>query len=238
MSVLRAGARPAQTQPSVFQSDPAAMFRLRERAAANDPAIGPALTHLKEEADRAMTKGPWSVTKKKHASPTGDPHDYISLAPYFWPNPDTKDGLPYVRHDGRRNPEIREYDAANFGAMSGSAYRLALAYYLTGNDAYAERAALVLRTWFLDPATRMNPNLDHGQMVKGVNDGRGTGIIEADRLLDVVDAAGLLAGSSAWTEEDRKGLQAWFKEFVGWMRESKRGHDEAAAKNNHGMWFD
>lgn len=224
--------------PEVSLCDPQAMAANRERARANDPALASALASLKEEADKDLTGGPYSVVQKKHPSPTGDPHDYISLAPYFWPNPDTKDGLPYVRHDGRRNPEIREYDASAFSAMSSHVHTLALAYYLTGNEAYADRAALLLRTWFLDPQTRMNPNLQHAQLVKGVNDGRGTGVLEADRLLGVVDAVGLLKGSKAWTDANQSALKDWFRAFVTWMRESKNGRDEAAAKNNHGSWYD
>lgn len=228
----------AADPPKVYQSDPQAMWRNRELALANDPSIAPALSALKGEADQALTAGPYSVTQKKHPSLTGDPHDYISLAPYFWPNPDTKDGLPYVRHDGRRNPEIREYDASPFSAMSGHVYTLALAYYLSGDERYADRAALLLRTWFLDPATRMNPNLQHAQLVKGVNDGRGTGVLEADRLLPVIDAIGLLHGAKAWTDADQAAMEAWFREFVTWIRQSPRGRDEAAAKNNHGSWYD
>jgi hypothetical protein len=228
----------ADELPRVYQSDPRAMAAQRERTLGKDPASVLGLARLKNDADKALKGGPYSVTQKTHRSPTGDAHDYISLAPYFWPNPDTKDGLPYVRHDGKRNPEIREYDASSFSTMSGHAYTLALACYLTGNDAYADHAALLLRTWFLDPATRMNPNLEHAQLVKGVNDGRGTGVLEADRLLNVVDAVGLLQGSKAWTTADDRALHAWFADFVKWMRDSKRGRDEAAAKNNHGVWYD
>lgn len=224
--------------PRVYQSDPQAMAANRERAPANDPALAPALAALRAEAGRALTAGPYSVTRKKHPSLTGDPHDYVSLAPYFWPNPDTKDGLPYVRHDGRRNPEIYEYDAANFTSMSGHVHTLALAYYLLGDEACADRAVLLIRTWFLDPATRMNPNLQHAQLVRGVNDGRGTGIIESARFLPVIDAIGLLHGSRAWTERDQQGMAAWFRDYVKWMRQSHNGRDEAAARNNHGTWYD
>lgn len=228
----------ADELPRVYQSDPHAMAAQRERTLGKDPASVPGLARLTDDADKALKGGPYAVTQKKHPSPTGDAHDYISLAPYFWPNPDTKDGLPYVRHDGKRNPEMSEYDASPFSTMSGHAYTLALAYYLTGNDAYADHAALLLRTWFLDPATRMNPNLEHAQLVKGVNNGRGTGVLEADRLLNVVDAVGLLHGSQSWTAGDDQALHAWFADFVKWMRESQRGRDEAAAKNNHGVWYD
>ena len=100
--------------------------------------------------------------------------------------------MPYINRDGHRNPEIREYDATPFGDMSSHVYNLAMGYYFTGDEKYADRAALLLRTWFIDSKTRMNPNLDHAQIVKGHDQGRPTGIIESLRLMGVLDGVGLL----------------------------------------------
>jgi hypothetical protein len=57
-------------------------------------------------------------------------------------------------------------------------------------------------------------------------------------LTRVVDAIGLLSGSKALTVSDQKGLEEWFAKFLQWMLESKNGRDEAAAKNNHGTYYD
>jgi hypothetical protein len=122
--------------------------------------------------------------------------------------------------------------------MANMAETLSLAYYFTGNEAYAAKAAQTLRAWFMDSATRMNPNLQYAQAVLGVNNGRGTGLIESRALTRVVDAAGLLAGAQSWTDTDQHQLQEWFARFLQWMQESRNGHDEAAAKNNHGTYYD
>ena len=53
-----------------------------------------------KRADEHLKKGPYSVTYKKALPPSGDKHDYISMGPYWWPNPKTADGLPYIRRDG------------------------------------------------------------------------------------------------------------------------------------------
>ncbi len=197
------------------------------------------LAAVTKAADKAMPEGPFSVMQKAVVPPSGDKHDYMSQAPYFWADPSKPNGLPYIRRDGERNPELKKIsDHDNIGRMGEDARNLALAYYLTGNTAYAERAALLLRTWFIDPATRMNPNLEFGQGIPGINTGRGIGLIETRSLMPAVDAAGLLAGSKSWSAADQAALQAWFRDFLRWMRTSDKGKDEDAAKNNHGTWYD
>ena len=161
---------------------------------------------LCERGDSLLSGGPFTIVHKQHPLPGVDPHDYVSLAPYYWPNPDTPDHLPYVRRDGERNPETREFDARIFSTFSEHVWGLALAGYMTGDHRYSQRAAALLRAWFIDPETRMNPNLEHAQFVKGENTGRGTGIIESNRFLNVIDAVGLLRANQC-RMEDRRSIE-------------------------------
>jgi hypothetical protein len=204
-----------------------------------------ALKALLVRADAALTAGPWAVTDKNTVAPSGDKHDYLSHAPYQWASkPKTADnplGCPYVNRDGQRNPEA---DAISDHAERAQAFdaipNLALAWFYTNDARYAQRAALDLRTWFLDPATKMNPNLTYSQVIPCVDRVSGTGIIDTSQSLSsVVDAAAILdAGAPSWTKADHTGLTAWFGQFLNWMQTSPQGKLELAATNNHGSYID
>jgi hypothetical protein len=198
-----------------------------------------ALNQLIFEADTSLRIAPVSVMEKTQLPVSGDKHDYISLARYYWPDTTKPNGLPYAERDGVVNPEIYSItDYNNFGIMNTSVHTLALAYYFTGEGKYAEHAAEMIRVWFLNPATRMNPNLNFAQAIKGVNNGRPTGLIETREIGLVGDAAGLIKGSKEWTEIDQKGLKNWFSEYLDWLLTSPNGTGEAKSINNHGVWFD
>ena len=198
------------------------------------------LSRLIESADAALKGGPFSVMDKSLTPPSGDKHDYMSLGAYWWPDPTTKNGLPYIRRDGQTNPESRTdaTDSVRIGKMTHCVRTLSLAYYFTDEEKYAARAALLLRTWFLDKDTRMNPHLKYGQAIPGRVDGRGIGIIDTCGLVTVVDAAGLLVASDSWTDADHQALKKWFKSYLAWLQTSEYGRDESRASNNHGTWYD
>jgi len=225
--------------PRVFLLDGKQLQTTKQRIHDGDKTLIPAVKKLEADAKKVLDGGTYSVTSKEIAPPSGDKHDYMSQAPYFWRNPNTPNGLPYIRKDGERNPEINKItDHQTMDKMVAGVETLALAYYFKDDEEYASKAAQLLRAWFFDPATRMNPNLEYAQFIPGVNTGRGIGLIETRGLTRVVDAVGLLAGSKSWTDADQRALQDWYGKFLQWMLESKNGRDEAAAKNNHGTYYD
>src|SRR5690606_36838610 len=60
------------------------------------PAYKAAYQRLIRHADHELSQDIYSVTQKEGVAPSGDKHDYVSLSRYWWPNPDTPSGLPYV----------------------------------------------------------------------------------------------------------------------------------------------
>jgi hypothetical protein len=237
--VATAGAAGRPAAPRVVSVNPAELAAVKARLAAGDEGLRPARDRLLRDADRALRQRPLSVLDRKKSVAGAGRHDYVSFAPYFWPNPDKADGLPYVRRDGRHNGElVRQGDRANFGAVKQAAYALALASYFTGEARYAEHAALLLRKWFLDPDTRMSPNLDHAQAIPGGVTGRAAGLIEFRDMPQLVDTLGLLEASPAWTAADREAMREWLEKYYRWLTTSRIGKGEEKATNNHGTWYD
>lgn len=223
----------------VFILDGQVLLANRQGLQDGDRKLAPALAQLVRSADAALARGPYSVTDNDIVPPSGDKHDYQSLGPYWWPNPATPDGKPYVRKDGETNPERDALgDTKRLRSMFKDVSALATAWFFTGDEKYAEHSARLLRAWYLDPDTRMNPNMNYAQAIPGRCEGRGIGIVDASGMPSVVDAVGLLQGSRAWTEEDQTALVNWFTEFLRWMQTSKHGMDEDKTRNNHSTQYD
>ncbi len=222
-----------------FFLPPDVMERLKA-GITTEPEVQSAYRALIARAEAAMKRPLYTVTDKRMVPPSGDRHDYLSVGPYWWPDPSKKDGLPYIRRDGEINPDraTDKYDVMDLEGMSADVETLAFAYYYSGNPRYAGRAASLVRTWFLTPATRMNPNMNYAQAVPGREEGRAEGVIDTTRLERVVDAIGLIGPSGKLSAAEQQGLEHWFADYVRWMQTGKNGKAENAAKNNHGMWFD
>lgn len=236
---------PVPKAPHTAVLDGTRLQQTKIRLDRGDPQLRRAAQALRARADKWLHQGPWTVVDKPRPAPSGDVHDYLSQAPYWWPSqPPTSDnpwGCPYVQRDGQRNPEVDTgTDRRDVEKVFDSTYDLSLAWYYTGERRYAEKAGQILRTWFLDPATRMNPNLNHAQFIPCKYDGRAIGIIDfSQSYTSVVDALAILdTGAAGWTKADRTGMAKWNTDFLSWLRNSDFGKQEAAATNNHGTFHD
>jgi hypothetical protein len=184
-------------------------------------------------ADRYLQERPITITAYFSERSAGGRHDYFSEGDYWWPDPNAPDG-PYIQRDGITNPD-------NFVAHRHALIRLGVqmpaltaAWLITKKDRYAKHAVEHLRAWFVEPSTRMNPNLQYAQAIHGRVTGRGIGIIDTLHLVEVARAIPFLRESSALSASDHEQVKHWFTEYLQWMTGSKNGIEEREAKNNHG----
>ena len=207
---------------------------------ANVPPDAKAIaTKIVKEADKRMGRPVITITENKNLQASKDPHDYFSTARYYWPDPSKPDGLPYIRKDGETNPEHNEVsDEKKLNDIIHAVEYLALAYLLTGHERYAEEAGRFLRGFFLEPATRMNPNMNYSQSVPGGAQGRGSGVIDSREFMRMADCLVLISKSHSWTDQDRSEMKAWWTEYAQWLQTSKIGLEEKKAPNNHGAVYE
>lgn len=192
-----------------------------------------------KNADEFLLAKPESVMSKAFTPVSKSKHDYMSMGPYWWPDADKPDGLPYIRKDGVRNPEIKKITDHQFlDNLENRCQFLSLAFYFTGEEKYAAKAQQLLSVWFLNPNTKMNPNFNYSQAIPGINNGRGIGIIESRPLVNLADWINLLDDSKSFQISDKNKIKEWYKEYLNWMVTSDNGMDEHHALNNHGTHYD
>ena len=92
----------------------------------HEPFYATAYQALQAEADKLLDVQPLSVMMKEKVPASGNKHDYMSQARYYWPDPTKPDGLPYVSRDGESNPELNKLDRNRLGATASRVTTLAL----------------------------------------------------------------------------------------------------------------
>ena len=169
----------------------------------NQPAYNATYLNLLKQADKALNAHHLSVMMKDKTPPSGDKHDYLSQARYFWPDPTKPDGKPYISRDGVSNPELDKLDRNRLGEMANNVTTLALAWYFSGKEQYALKATKQIRVWFLDKKTCMNPHLKYAQVAPGHNNdlGRCYGVIDTYSLVEMLDAVQLPGAAVELTHE-------------------------------------
>ena len=184
-------------------------------------------------ANQYLSEAPITITASHSSRSAGGVHDFFSEGDYWWPDPQNPGG-PYIQRDGLSNPDNFVEHRRALMRLSVQIPALAAAWKLTKDSRYAKHAARHLRAWFLDPSTRMNPNLQYAQAIHGRFTGRGIGIIDTIHLVEVARAIQSLEESSALSKTELDGIRQWFSDYLQWMTTSKNGIEEREAKNNHG----
>jgi hypothetical protein len=184
-------------------------------------------------AEAALGAQPISITAVVAPRSPGGPHDFFSEGDYWWPDPKNPQG-PYIRRDGETNPGNFVAHRRLMFAFARDVGALAAAYDLTREERFARGAVDQLRVWFVDPATRMNPNLQYAQAIQGVCTGRATGLIDTVHFAEVALGVRALHGSIALDPATEAAVKQWFREYLTWLQTHPYGIEEGKADNNHG----
>ncbi len=185
------------------------------------------------QADQAMHDTPQTIVSAVNPRSEGGPHDWSSEGDYWWPNPANPDG-PYIQRDGLTNPDNFVAHRTLLLAFTRDFDAEAAAYLITKDEKYAQAATAQLLAWFVDAATRMNPNLEYAQAITHLNKGRSIGVIDTLHLAEVARGVEVLRESKALTKEDDAAVTGWFREYLHWLTTSQNGLGESRATNNHG----
>ena len=214
----------------------------KQKLLANELSSGAqlALNGLYAQADMALEQANETVTDKTYVPPAASKHDYVSLSRYWWPNPSSKNGLPWIRKDGETNPTTQTdaVDRLRIARFTKAVYALGLAYHLSEDERYASKGIEMIRTWFINPDTAMNPNVNWGQMIPGNPKKRRAGILDTRLItLWVLDPIVWLSQSKSWTAQDNTIITTWFENYLDWLTTSNLGRSGMKQTNNHGSWY-
>lgn len=192
---------------------------------------------LAENVALALIAGPWSVTWHRPAGIVeAAPNDYVSEGPYWWPDPKNPNG-PYIRKDGQRNPNRFMGNRADLGSLCDTILTLGMGAFFLRNPACSARGNVVLPVWFADPKTRMNPNLEHGQLTRGHDTGRGTGMIDTVSLIHAAQGITLMELAGGLDAGVAAAVRQWYAEYLKWGTTSQKGRSEKYSGNNHATWW-
>ncbi len=210
---------------------------IRAQTVSNIAAIVAQIDHdrILRLANEALELKPPAVTDEIATNSAGGPHDFFSQADYAWPNPTNKNGLPFVGRDGESNPNVFTYHRLAMRNMKDAVAALAAAYVITGDDKYVRKANELLRVFFLDDKTKMNPNLQYAQAVLGSATGEPYGIIDTLHLAELAVAIPFLEKSPAFDKSVDAGLKKWFGDYTDWILSSTNGIKEMNNPNNHSI---
>lgn len=192
-------------------------------------------------ADQLLGREFTYVTDKVHRPDGATPNDYVSMDRYAWPDSNGEYTID-ARRDGETNPKMYDdsrYDRERMAELSSAVYTLSLAYYYSNIESYAEKAAELVKNWFLNSETRMNPNLDFAQIRPGQPESGGggsPGIIDTNDLIKIVEGVSLIFDSPAWSGSNHKDLKEWFYNFTTWIINNYNA--DAYSSSNLSTWMD
>lgn len=221
-----------------YITDASTMSTNKNRIIEGHRNLSRAKSQLIEEADFILEKRQlYSVTFKTVLPPSSSKNDFYSLAPYWWPDSSKENGLPYIRKDGQMNPERDQIqDGRMLVDVSSDIYKLGIAFYYTQDSRYVEWINELVRVFFIDPSTKMNPNFNYAQLIKG-REGQSSTTIGAISFIQLIEGVQLAKDSPAFNKRQLRELKGWFEDLVVWMENDEKPIKDGNAQNNIGVYY-
>lgn len=169
------------------------------------------ITHLKQNlvnlAKINYKKNILYISDKKLSIKNQNPHNYISYSNTF------------------KKSDI--CDRFKLQKLFDSTTLFSLAYGITGNKLYANKAYNNIKSWFLDPKTKMNPNMDYCHFENDKN----TNLLDILGFYYLIDAIKIII--NLFTKDELFNLKLWFKQFLSWLNDSPLAEKESNKNNYH-----
>lgn len=201
-----------------------------------DKSFNAEMEELNEMAEEIISKKErYSVVFKKYkVAPSGYPNDYYSESPYFYLD---EKGKVYKK-DAERNPLVdKNKDRRQMQDMVRDLKVLSLAYFYSSDTRFSDWACVLLKTWFIDKTTKMNPNLSYAQMKPLDTIGSSSGIIESRDLVLIPDILKFFE-RTMWHDQVRGEVMLWYKDYLEWLETSDLAKIAANQQNNIGNFYD
>ena len=140
----------------------------------------------------------------------GTENDYYSEARTWWPKPDDPTSA-YIIREGENNPDAFIKHQELLGRMNKIVSGLTSAYLVTGRKDYAHKAIEHIRSWFIDPETRMNPDFSYAQAIPYRNTERSVGLMDALPLVEVIRSMDVL--KDMFSEKELFEINRWMDDY-------------------------
>jgi hypothetical protein len=212
---------------------------VRKRIKAKDPYFSMNYEEVLKAGIAALEYELDPVTNKTQVPPSNDMHDYLTYAPYRWPDPSKPDGLPWIARDGIINPVSRgaDTDFTRKSAFFDAIEKLAWTYYFSEDNRFAEKAIELIKGWYLDPETRVNPNMNFAQGVPGIADGRQAGVHEWKPQAEVITAMQMFEADGILPADIKSGMVDWLNEYLIWLTTDTMAISAGHTRQNHANYY-
>ncbi len=163
---------------------------IKEKLRTNQQPWKSAYDIMINEDDKHINIPVQSVTFRGDSPPSGDIHDYYTDPPYS--------------SDGVVDPNSDRTDYSSLINVSRSVRYLGIAYALTGNNVYADKAVQLINAWTVDSSTKMNPKFTNGQ----------SHIEISVATPGIFYGADLIWNYPGWDQSDRAAFKEWTAQMI------------------------